>query len=218
MPLYLTFDDGPDPSTTPRVLEALHENRARATFFVLGTKVRRHPELVPEILRAGHRVELHGDDHLDHLVASDAEIAVDTEWALESLADVGVSPQWWRLPWGRQGDVTAGLAREHGLRIAGWDADTHDWRGDRWRAQPDTVRRAVTHGGVVLMHDANGPGARRRGVINTVALIHELLARTEVNVPPLRFPDAGVPAADRIPAGAPSALESEPRGAAPPKA
>lgn len=172
--LALTFDDGPDPDWTPAVLERLAAAGAHATFFVLGARVREHPELIDAILAAGHTVGLHGDAHLDHSTSEPSEIVVDTDRVLETLAAVGVNPALWRLPWGRAVATSAELALDHGMRIVGWDADTHDWRGDGWEVQPEQLRRVAQTGGTILLHDAIGPGAQRTGCDNTLELIDEL--------------------------------------------
>ena len=59
----LTFDDGPDPEYTPRLLEILHRHGARATFFMAGEAARQHPELVRQVAQAGHAIGNHGWDH-----------------------------------------------------------------------------------------------------------------------------------------------------------
>ncbi len=174
-PLHLTFDDGPDPDWTPRVLDTLARYEATATFFVLGWRMREHPELIDDILLAGHDVELHGDAHLDHEIATLGELVEDTQNALGLLRDHGVIPQWWRIPFGRPGPHTAKLAEAHGVRIVGWDVDTHDWRGDRWLQQPAQVSDAAERGGVVLLHDAVAPGTPRTGADNTLELVSALL-------------------------------------------
>lgn len=199
-PLHLTFDDGPEPTGTPAVLRALAAGGARATFFVLGKKVRAHPEVLEDILAAGHRVELHGDAHLDHRNVDEPGLADDTASALAALRASGVEPVWWRLPWGRPGPATAGVVRAHGLRVAGWSVDTHDWRGDGSADQPPHFEVAARDGGVVLLHDGFGPGATRTSIANTVALVERLLALAAAAgtpVEPLPEPDA--PAAADIP-------------------
>lgn len=168
--LALTFDDGPDSRWTPAVLDRLASADATATFFVLGARVREHPELVDAIRAAGHTVGLHGDAHIDHTKSTPVEIVVDTDRALETLARIGVEPALWRLPWGRSVATTAEIALDRGLRIVGWDGDTHDWRGDGWDAQPEQVRGLAERGGTVLLHDAIGPGAPRTDCDNTIAL------------------------------------------------
>ncbi len=202
-PLFLTFDDGPDPVWTPRVVDLLGRYGATATFFVLGWRVREAPELVGQLLAAGHRVELHGDAHLDHEVATPEQLTTDTADALAVLRDAGAEPQWWRIPFGRPSLMTGALAEEHGLRLAGWDVDTHDWRGDGWAYQPAQVSDAAETGGVVLLHDAVVPGVGRTAATNTLEIVEALLsAAARAKTPVLALP----PAADtsyRISSGPP---------------
>ncbi len=202
-PLFLTFDDGPDPVWTPRVMDVLGRHGATATFFVLGWRVRETPALIGELLEAGHRVELHGDAHLDHELATPSELAADTDATMRLLQGFGVEPEWWRVPFGRPSTTTRLLAEQYGLRLAGWDADSHDWRGDGWAHQPAQVSDAAEGGGVVLLHDAIAPGIGRTSASNTLEVVEALLklaarARTPATVLP--------PAEDtsfRIPSGAP---------------
>lgn len=169
--LHLTFDDGPDPTWTPRVLRALEAVGARATFFVLGEAVRRHPATVEAVVAAGHDVGLHGDRHLRHDGLTRAGLLADTDRALAALADLGVEPAWWRAPWGVVTDDTRAVAAARGLTLLGWHADTHDWRGDPAASMVAAVARDAPHGGVVLAHDGLGPGALRDGAAETVAFV-----------------------------------------------
>lgn len=171
MPLHLTFDDGPSPEWTPAVLDALAACGATATFFVLGPAVTRHPGIVRDALAAGHRVELHAHDHVRHDRLTPDGLRDDATRALAALTDAGASPAWWRTPWGRTTDATRDVAAELGLALVGWDADTHDWRGDPAARMLDVVARDAPDGGIVLAHDGLGPGATRTGCAETVALV-----------------------------------------------
>jgi peptidoglycan/xylan/chitin deacetylase (PgdA/CDA1 family) len=171
----LTFDDGPDPTWTPCVLTALDAAGARATFFVLGERAIAHPTLVARMREAGHEVQVHGDAHLRHPDHDRETLVHDTETALRHLDALGVRPSLWRLPWGRPAPWSAELAGAYGLRVVGWDADTHDWRGDDAATMLAAVAPQLDDGCVVLAHDALGPGCRRDGCEQTVALIGPLV-------------------------------------------
>jgi peptidoglycan/xylan/chitin deacetylase (PgdA/CDA1 family) len=174
--MSLTLDDGPEDRWTDAVLDALGEARARATFFVLGARAERRPRLVERTLAEGHEIGLHGDRHLRHTEHGRGEIERDTDAALDRLAALGVRPSLWRLPWGRAAPWSAAIAAARGLRIVGWDADTHDWRGDGAGTMLAAVAPALRTGCVVLAHDGLGPGARRDGCEETVALVGPLVA------------------------------------------
>jgi peptidoglycan/xylan/chitin deacetylase (PgdA/CDA1 family) len=171
--LALTFDDGPDPRGTPAVLDALAAADVRATFFVLGRQVERHPALLERVVAAGHAVEVHGFEHLRHPFTPRAEVERDLDRALAVLA--GVSPRRWRVPWGHLAPYTREVADARGLELVGWDADTHDWRGDP--AVDMLAALPLRHGGIVLAHDGIGEGARRTTAAETAALVAPLAGR-----------------------------------------
>jgi peptidoglycan/xylan/chitin deacetylase (PgdA/CDA1 family) len=173
----MTFDDGPDPIWTPRVLRALGEADARATFFVVAPLAKRYPRLIREALGNGHRVELHCTRHKRHTEMSRSEVEEDTRTGLRELAEVGAAPELWRPPWGVCAPWTADVAREAGLEISLWSEDTHDWRGDGAKWMLDSIDVTLQAGSVVLMHDGLGPGARREGCEETVALVGPLVRR-----------------------------------------
>jgi peptidoglycan/xylan/chitin deacetylase (PgdA/CDA1 family) len=171
--LALTFDDGPDPRGTPVVLAALAEARVCATFFVLGERVVRHPELLERVRAGGHDVQVHGFGHPRHPGLSRDEVARDLEMALDTL---GETPRWWRVPWGHLAEFTPGLAREHGLKLAGWTLDSHDWRGDTAEEMLAALAPGLEPRGIVLAHDGVGDGARRTTADSTAELIGPLVA------------------------------------------
>jgi peptidoglycan-N-acetylglucosamine deacetylase len=174
--LSLTFDDGPDPVWTPAVLDALASADAKATFFALGAAAQRHPGPLRRALAEGHAVEVHGHAHLRHPDHARAEVEEDLERALEILADLGARPRLWRAPWGDLAPWPPELAASHGLGLAGWTADTEDWRGDDAATMLERVTGPLRPGAIVLAHDGLGPGALRGGCQETVALIAPLVA------------------------------------------
>ncbi len=199
----LSFDDGPDPVWTPRVLAALAEADVRATFFVMGAAVARWPEATRATLDAGHDVQLHCHEHRRHTTLSGSELATDTDRALAELDRLGVSPTRWRTPWGVLGPDSATLAAERDLALTGWTADTEDWTGEPWPALLGRVAGGLRRGAVVLAHDGLGPGATREGCAETVALIRPLVAAIrEAGLEPGPVPHP-TGAEDGLPLGAP---------------
>jgi peptidoglycan/xylan/chitin deacetylase (PgdA/CDA1 family) len=177
--LALTFDDGPDPVWTPRVLDALGEVGARATFFLIAPRAARRSELVARMLDEGHAVGLHCDVHVRHGARDEAWLHHDTATALERLAALGVQPTLWRAPWGELAPWTPRVAVEHGLRLVHWSTDTHDWRGDAAAEMLERIRSGLVPGAIVLAHDGLGPGALRRGCAQTVELIPRIAAHAK---------------------------------------
>lgn len=173
--VHLTFDDGPDELWTARVLEELDRAGARATFFVIGERVAAHPAIVARIHGAGHQVEVHCMRHALHSRCWRATAEDDTDACVEELAKLGIVPRHWRPPGGGLAAWTSDVAAARGLRLAGWSADTLDWRDDTVATMLELVAPAIEDGAVVLMHDSAGPGARRRGCAGTVELIVPLV-------------------------------------------
>jgi peptidoglycan-N-acetylglucosamine deacetylase len=172
-----TFDDGPDPLWTLRVLAELDRCEVPATFFVVGERLADDPRPARAVLEAGHDVELHCQRHVRHTELSEAELEADTAAALAELERAGLGrPRYWRTPWGVRTAATARVAARHRLRLVDWTIDTHDWRGDESAAMLKTAAALLGDGAVVLMHDALGPGALRAGVGETVGLIAPLAA------------------------------------------
>jgi peptidoglycan/xylan/chitin deacetylase (PgdA/CDA1 family) len=179
--ICLTFDDGPDPVWTPRILAALRRRAARATFFVQARRAVEHRDLIEVATAAGHEVGFHCLDHIRHSQRTLRGVESDLSLGLEMLARIGVRPRAWRAPWGIETEATRRLAAAHGLRLWGWNVDTHDWRGDGVRAMFGALEAqgGLRAGDVILMHDALGPGARRDGCGATAALTDLLLATAE---------------------------------------
>lgn len=173
----LTFDDGPDPVWTPRVLDALRRADVRATFFMIAPRALAHPHIVSSMLEAGHVVELHCTEHVRHTHRSREEVEADTREGLGMLRSLGIESRLWRTPWGILAPWTEEVAGEFGLALAPWDADTHDWRGDGVSEMLHSTEPLLGPGSIILMHDGLGPGSLRTGCEETVALVGELVAR-----------------------------------------
>ena len=154
----LTFDDGPGPST-PAVLDALREADARATFFVLGRQVERHPETVRRMVAEGHELASHGYDHGILVFRNPAHVHDQierTEHAVAAAAGADVLTRMFRAPHGFRGPATALAARQAGYRLAGWSNGVFDSAQPGADVIADRVRRALVPGAVLLLHDADG--------------------------------------------------------------
>lgn len=155
MRVALTFDDGPDPGTTPAVLTALARDNVKAAFFCVGTKVREHPDLVRHIAAAGHIVGNHTYHHFwwTNFLQSRGlgeEIAL-TQTAIRETT--GKSPAFFRPPMGLTNPHLPGVLRKHGLACIGWDVRAFDTTRDRERVVR-TIAGTLRDGSIVLLHDS----------------------------------------------------------------
>lgn len=155
--VVLTFDDGPHPEHTSKILDLLDAHDAKATFFVIGRKVRRHPEVVREIVRRGHEVGVHGFAH-DRLFSlrGPGRVRDDLVQAIAAIEEVtGTRPHLFRPPIGHTNPTIARVAEELDLTIVGWSVAAYDGLA---RAVPARVAARVTaridDGDIVLLHDA----------------------------------------------------------------
>jgi len=156
----LTFDDGPDPEHTPRLLDALGEHGVAATFFVVGRRARRHPGIVRRIVAEGHAVGNHTFTHPAMGRITTRRLLAEVRHTGGLLADLlGRETALFRPPYGR---VSApqlwGLWRA-GQAVVLWDADPKDFaRGSADEVRAWFLGRPLRGGSLVLLHD-NGPRA-----------------------------------------------------------
>jgi peptidoglycan/xylan/chitin deacetylase (PgdA/CDA1 family) len=153
----LTFDDGPDPEWTPRVLDALDAAGAKATFFVIGRKVEAHPDVARAIVERGHAIGLHSYAH-DRLFALRGEERVRAD-LLRAMAViekiVGARPTLFRPPIGHTNPIIARVADKLDLTVVGWSVSGHDGvRGAKPARVAARVCGGVRDGAIVLLHDA----------------------------------------------------------------
>ncbi len=159
--VVLTFDDGPDPSTTPRVLDALEEASVVGTFFVVGHKVDQFPELARSIVERGHTLGLHSYAH-DRLFAfrSGRYVKRDLVRARDAVRKAtGLDVLLFRPPIGHTNPTIARVVRELGLQVIGWSVRGYDGLAGRDRKTFEArVARGIGPGSVVLLHDAAEKG------------------------------------------------------------
>src|SRR5262249_50274804 len=138
----LTFDDGPDPVSTPRFLDVLAERGVHATFFLLGSMAERAPGLVREMQAAGHEIGVHGWHHRSLLFRGPRGTYQDLARARDYLGGlIGDAPVLFRPPYGVMTASAHVAARRLQLRPTLWMAWGEDWTA---RASPGSVVRRVT--------------------------------------------------------------------------
>jgi peptidoglycan/xylan/chitin deacetylase (PgdA/CDA1 family) len=159
----LTFDDGPHPEATPRLLRLLDSAGVRATFFLLGSMLEKHPGIGAAIMAGGHEIGVHGHEHRLLVKHSPRSNATDLRRATTTIAALtGSQPRWWRPPYGVASTSALCTARRLGLTPMLWTCWGRDWTPS---ATPDSVTRAVLRrlagGATILLHDSDHSAAPR---------------------------------------------------------
>ncbi|MGC4070691.1 MAG: polysaccharide deacetylase family protein [Polyangiaceae bacterium] len=174
----LTFDDGPNPSSTPFVLDTLAKHGAKATFFVIGRKAQAHPSLIERIIAEGHELGIHGYQHSRVTAFRSAKyIRADIARAQAVLAPYAVKPlRWFRPPIGHVTPRLASVAKELGLVLTCWSIRGLD--GLPGVATSRVERRVLSllrDGAIVALHDSfeREPGTPA-GVLALPAILADL--------------------------------------------
>ena len=154
----ITFDDGPHPKYTPQILDILAEYGVKATFFMVGSNVDYHPELVERVLAEGHEIGNHTYHHY-HTVNMSSEVLIRDILACgETLSRFtgGKAPVLFRPPEGVFNEEIKALCKEKGYTIVMWSIDTRDWAHTPIPDMIAGVRANLRDGAIILMHDFIG--------------------------------------------------------------
>lgn len=174
----LTFDDGPDPEVTPRVLDLLDTADMKASFFLVGERAERYPVLAREIVRRGHCVENHSFRHSPWFAfCGVGKARREIDRAQRAIADAtGFLPVYFRAPFGIRSPLLEPALAAYGLRYVSWTRRGFD-TVDRDAAKVfDRLARGLAAGDVLLLHDGAVSRARADGM-GVLAPLHALLAR-----------------------------------------
>lgn len=147
--VYLTFDDGPDPVTTPAILDLLKSYQARATFFPVGITANEHPSLIEAIRDAGHKVHLHSWNHQKMWRVSLSGFKADVGKCYTLLGSKVFRP-----PYGKMNPFHLFWLKRSGYRVVLWSVDSGDYRQGSFDA--DSLMKAVDgirNGDVILLHN-----------------------------------------------------------------
>jgi peptidoglycan-N-acetylglucosamine deacetylase len=174
--LAITFDDGPNPSITPKFLDLLARYEARATFFLIGRYARECPELVREVVARGHVVGNHTQTHVNLFRTVPAKTREELRRCQDSIAGAlatagGTAPVWFRPPWGLRSPWLDAAARELGLRVAMWSLLPGDWRAhsNQWLID----RTAAIAARAAAKASSGAAGSASAGGTGDILCIHD---------------------------------------------
>lgn len=167
--IALTFDDVPDPRFTPQILDILKKKGVKATFFVVGERAQKHPDLVLAIKRDGHVIGNHSYNHPQFkklsLTAFQRQIR-KTERIL--YKQTGIRPRLIRPPYGEINEAQLVWARNNGYKIVNWDVDSLDWKGIGKEEVKQNILGHVGPGSIILQHAGGGVGSNLTGTIQAL--------------------------------------------------
>jgi len=155
--IALTFDDGPDPTWTPRVLDVLAAHRARATFFLVGRRAAAAPDVVRAIAAGGHEIGNHTWSHRSLWVCNPRRTHQEIARCHDVITQItGVAPRHFRPPWGMVNAAMWRALRRTGERCVFWSLQPEGLRPQTAKAQTAYVLDRVQPGAIVDLHDAEG--------------------------------------------------------------
>lgn len=180
--LVLSYDDGPGPELTRKLLGLLARFEVHATFLPLGRRAEAAPEVLDEVAAAGHEIGCHSDQHVRAWSSAPPRSTLDARAGYRALARWTPPDGLYRPPAGKLDLLTWAWLRLRGARLAWWTLDG----GDTWseRPTPESVVERVLDagGGVVLLHDFDGRPARSEFVLETTRALLEAARREGLTV------------------------------------
>jgi len=175
--LALTYDDGPNDPHTLRLLEVLAKHNVKATFFLIGRYVEQRPNIVREVVTAGHIVGNHTFSHPNLIFASAPQTRTQLQECQQAITRaIGQHSPLFRPPFGGRRPETLRIARSLGLLPVMWNVSAQDWKGYSADEIKQRIRRQLRGGDVILLHDGSHTGMgvdRSQTVIATDLLIPE---------------------------------------------
>jgi peptidoglycan/xylan/chitin deacetylase (PgdA/CDA1 family) len=157
--IAMTYDDGPHPRNTPRLLDMLRQRNIKATFYVIGENVKMYPEITRRIVAEGHEIGNHTYTHRKLTILSDSQVRGEmTKTRTEIVKATGVQPRTMRPPYGalltRQREM---IFKEYGYPTIMWSVDPQDWKRPGVSVVRDRIISNTRNGSIVLAHDLHEP-------------------------------------------------------------
>ncbi len=166
--IALTFDDGPDNVHTPNILDVLEKHHVPATFFLLGVRVEKYPEVVKRIDNEQHVIGNHTYWHPELTKTGVQNMKFELEKGEQAIESViKKKPKLFRAPYGALNETLVSGLSDLGYRAAGWSVDSEDWKGIAKDKVKQRVINDIHPGAIVLMHS--------EGNINTAEALDELI-------------------------------------------
>ncbi|MHA0857762.1 polysaccharide deacetylase family protein [Paenibacillus sp. CMAA1364] len=154
--IAFTFDDGPDPNRTPAILALLKQYQAKATFFVLGSRVEKFPNIVKQASLDGHEIGNHSFDHASFQGLSRTKMLSELQLTQNAIYNAtGQKATLFRPPGGNYNETSVSICKENELLMIlwSWDQDTRDWISPSVDSIVNSILNNVHHGDIILMHD-----------------------------------------------------------------
>lgn len=187
--IALTFDDGPDKTYTPLILDVLKKREIKATFFVVGTQVAKYGDVMKRISAEGHAIGNHTWDHADLTKRTAEQIAQEISRTDEAIRKaLGTGTKLFRPPYGAANDKVKAALADADQQLIQWTVDTRDWAGTAPTEIVEKVKKQAKPGGIILMHCFGGKNGKLDNTIEALPLVIDYLKEegyTFVTVPEL---------------------------------
>lgn len=175
----LTFDDGPSPEWTPKVLDELNKANIKATFFLVGYHVQKYPEIARRIVDEGHTIGNHGYAHSVLFYYTPAEIEEEIKYTEQVIRDItGYTTKLFRPPKAWLQNTIKHKIKSMGYAIILWSLNSKDWVNFNHKNIVKYIAKKVRNGDILLFHDSGNVFSREGGVRTQTVKSVTLLART----------------------------------------
>jgi peptidoglycan/xylan/chitin deacetylase (PgdA/CDA1 family) len=179
--IYLTFDDGPDPESTPLIINALNQNGFKATFFITGKNGQKYPDLVKLISESGNTIGMHGYNHLHPWKTGPLKTIQDLRMMKAYFYIIDPHIKLYRPPYGKYNIVSLFYFLRKKIRPVFWNIDPEDYHSADPQATASEIIRLIKPGSVILLHDGRDNPDTQSPSIFTVSIVQSLIQYAKAN-------------------------------------
>ncbi len=173
--IYLTFDDGPDPESTPQIIELLKLHGFTATFFITGKNGEKYPELVKLIENNGNSIGMHGYEHIHPWKTGPLKTISDMQMMTQYFNKINPSINLYRPPYGKFNIVSLLYFLSGKTRSVFWDIDPEDYKSDNPEHTALEIIKQVKPGSVILLHDGRDNIEEQSPSVITVSIVKSII-------------------------------------------